>query len=83
MTRACDIIASSADRSVGEVLDLFIAYGLGAGIELNDDVSWKKLPLGTGSDLISFMKSGHYKPEGASYGQLARQWLGWRMNKFN
>jgi hypothetical protein len=84
MTLAIHIISSIADLpNAGAAADILIAYELAVGISIGDETEWDDLPLGTGSDLVSFAKSEFYKPEGASYGQIARQWLAYRLARFN
>jgi hypothetical protein len=84
MTLAIQIIASAADLpNSGAAADILLAYELAVGVCIGDETEWDDLPLGTGSDLVSFAKSDLYKPEGASYGQIARQWLAYRLARFH
>jgi hypothetical protein len=78
--RAVDIIGSCAGITQAAVADLFTAYSLATGITVEEDVLWDDLPLGMGSDLISFVQSMHYpgSQSGATYGHIARCWLLYR-----
>jgi len=76
---AIDIIASATQISVGKAADILIGYELATNLSIGDEVLWDELPLGAGTDIISFIRSGRVPETGSSYGDIARAWLLFRL----
>lgn len=78
------VIASNGQISTGEAADVLLGYELATGLSIGDETEWNDLPLGAGSDLISFVQSSAYRDlqPGKSYGDIARAWLDYRLAKF-